>query len=295
MLKEFFESAVERMMHAVITPGGFATLPPKGVRSVIAVKAGYALQELQQQRPEVPGRRYTFIDVDSFTDFLKRSTEKGGTISNQIGAMPMDDVERVKLLCSESRHYFTPTNTEILGKDGAITAISHVAHERHEVSLKLAEDDAWKFWKRLDGTTMDLADLSLLLRARRNDLPKKDILSLMADISLKIEDNAEFKRDKNGRVKFASKSRNVETEGTIPDTLDLAIPVYAGAPLQPVTVDLVSDIRKGENGPELTFTVRIVDPATVQREAWEERVGKVRELLGNEWLVGMGEIAFEKA
>ena len=82
----------------------------------------------------------------------------------------------------------------------------------------------------------------------------------------------------------------------MPESFTLAIPVYVGQGVREVVIDLEPSIDgKAEDAEQrLKLKLSIVDAATVTRTAWEERVSKVRELLGDEWLVGMGQIAFER-
>ncbi len=272
-IKAAIDTFVEHVRHAVITPGQFALVPNRGQKAVIVVKDGYKLLPVEQQRPEVPGRRYTFIDVESFTSFLLRSAGTGGD--------------------------FVAVCTEVAGTNGTLTAISDVAHERHEVSLKLAEDDAWRTWQAHNNRVFTVAELRRLLKARRGDLAdsSKSRMASLGDIAVNISSGAEVKLDpKTNLVTYKGQSKNVEVTGSVPESFTLAIPVYVGQGVREVVIDLEPSIDgKAEDAEQrLKLKLSIVDAATVTREAWEERVAKVRELLGDEWLVGMGQIAFER-
>jgi hypothetical protein len=267
-ITSFFESFLDRALHAVVTPNIFTTTPDRGVRAGAFVKDGYKFIELPQQRPPVPGRRYTFIDAESFTNFLLRSPD------------------------------FTPEDTEIAGDNGALVAINQVLHERHQVVLKLANDDAWTHWRSVNGSTFTVPELRQLLKERRNDLVDKSLSASLQGVAVSISSGADVKIDaKTGLVTYAGQQKNVEVSGAVPDHFVLAIPVYVGQPAQKVEVDIVPKINSKAEDPaeRLSLTLKIVDPATVIRLAWEERVGKVRELLGPEWLVGLGSIDFERA
>lgn len=298
-IKAFFESFLDRAMHAIYVPTGFAMVPERGQRAVAFVKDGYKAYEPPQQRPEVPGRRYVFDDVESFASFLSASSAKLDAYKGCVVAMHGENLsdEVLEAVQGEALHYFTPQNTEILGRSGSLTAISRVAHERHEAKLALAFDDAWRFWVGLNGGEFTVAQLRRLLRQRRSDLLDKGAASALESVAVNIASGVEIKTDpKSGLVVFKGAQKNVEVSGSVPDSITLAIPVYAGQPVQKVVIDLVPRIDSKTEDPEqrLTLTVSIVDVDTVKTEAWKERVAKVRELLGPEWLVGLGAIDFEK-
>ena len=266
-IKAFFETFIDHVRHAVITPGGFAAYPERGVRAVAFVKQGYTAFEAPQQRPERPGRRYVCDDVESFANCIINFPD------------------------------FNEETTEILGRDGTMRAIDKVAHERDEIVLELDHDDAWEFWAGQNDKEFTIAELRRLLSARRNDLHTKGVGAALQEVAVTINDGAEVRVDpKTNLVVYKGQKKTVDVSGSVPDSFTLAIPVYVGQPAQQVVIDLVPrlDAKAEDAEQRLKLTLRILDPDAVKRIAWEERVAKVRELLGEAWLVGLGAIDFEK-
>lgn len=259
-LKDIFQPAVGDPTSRVIQAA-------KGAGSVIALRTGYELKRIPEARAERPNRTHTFEDVHSFTAFLLKP-----------------------------EHGFTPQSTEILGSSrvNLIEAVAKAAWERDNVQCVLPLASAWNYWLLRDGKRFSLKDLRELLRARRGDLAQrsKSVVADLTDVAVNVTKGSKLEIDpKTGLVTFDGVQKNTKVEGAIPSEIELNVPVYEGGPFHTVTVDLVPSIDEN-NGNALSFTLRLVDPTAVVREAWTEQIDKVRELLGKDWLVGIGTLGF---
>ena len=270
--KILFDNLRDLFQPAVGDPGNKVMFAERGVRAIVALRSGYSLVTVPEKRADRPNRTHTFEDVESFTSFLLKG-----------------------------EHGFTPQATEILGSSsdgcGEIDAVNTLAWERDEVDLKLPLSSAWSFWStKKNGARVSLKELRELLRARRGDLApsSKSILPDLTAVAVNISKNAKLEIDpKSGLITFDGVEKNTKVEGAIPSEIVLHLPIYEGGPVHEVTVDLVAAIDE-QNSNALSFTLRLVDPDTVVREAWLEQIEKVRELLGKEWLVGIGTLGFSK-
>lgn len=259
-LKDLFQPAVGDPTSRVIQAA-------KGAGSVIALRTGYELKRIPEARAERPNRTHTFEDVHSFTAFLLKP-----------------------------EHGFTPQRTEILGssESSSVRVVNSMAWERDELLLRLPLASAWNYWLLRDGKRFPLKDLRELLRARRGDLAQrsKSVVADLTDVAVNVTKGSKLEIDpKTGLVTFDGVQKNTKVEGAIPSEIELNVPVYEGGPFHTVTVDLVPSIDEN-NGNALSFTLRLVDPTAVVREAWTEQIDKVRELLGKDWLVGIGTLGF---
>lgn len=259
-LKDLFQPAVGDPANRLIQAS-------RGARAIVALRSGYSLVPVPEQRPVRPNRTHTFEDVASFTSFLLKT-----------------------------EHGFMPATTEILGSSAynAINAVNTAAWERDDVDLKLPLSSAWSFWKAKGGVRLSLKELRELLRARRNDLASKSksIVADLTEVAVNVTKGSRVEIDpKSGIMTFDGVQKNTKVEGAIPSEIELILPIYEGGPHHNVTVDLVPSIDES-NGNALSFVLRLVDPDTVVREAWLEQIEKVRELLGKDWLVGIGTLGF---
>ena len=185
---------------------------------------------------------------------------------------------------------FDPFNTEILGRNGVITAVSGPVWERHVATLRLAQSDAWTFWGNLF-PAHDIKNLRALVQRRRNDIVSaKAVLSDLQEVAVSVQKGDKVQIDaKTGLVTTSRTEKNVQVDGKVPDGIVLRIPVYADQETYDVGLDITPSMDASD---KLSFSLELVDPDAVVRQAWNNQIAKVREGLGPDWLVGIGEIKF---
>lgn len=263
ILDDLYKRITDHLTAGVITAERVTTMPDHGLKQAVFLKGGdggYKLVELPQQRPPTPGRLYTFFDVASFCNFLVR--------------------------CED----FDPAATEILGNNGKVKAVSGAVWERHAAELTLAKSAAYTFWSDAIARRYDVKGLRALIKSRRADvLGVQNVLADLQEVVVSVNKGQKVEIDpKTNLVTTSRAEKNVQVDGKVPDHLRLSFPVFADAPPSEFILDITPEMDSND---KLTFSLALLDPDAVEREAWNNRIEAIRAGLGDGWLVGIGEIS----
>lgn len=223
--------------------------------SLVAVREGIRLQAAPVGRPGRPGRFHTFQDVPSFAGWLlkhaKPQTEILADFGEGFAALPAQEWGGDLVRCIPRLH---PAWTALLVMAGK----------------PLRQPD---FYQGLLKLQPYLQDTSVLAR----------VATLEVKTTGKIVANVD---PSTGATKLVSMEKDTSYPVNLSAEIGLSMPIHIGA--EPVKVR--ASLLPAASDAGLTLTLTIKEQDLVLLAAWEKQVVQLRDLLGEEWLVGLGKL-----
>lgn len=221
----------------------------------VAAREGVRLQPAPVGRPTVPPRSHTFADVPSFAGWLKR--------------------------------YALP-ETEILADFGE----GFVAYPDHTWSGDLLRcqpkaHPAWVTLECLSGKSLRQPEFYQQLLKLQPYLENADVLAAVAVLEVKTNGKIVSNVDpRTGATKLVSVEKEASYPINLPAEITFKLPLHIGAEAVQVQASLLPAVSDAG----LTLTLTIKERELVLLAAWEKQVEQLRELLGKDWLVGLGKL-----
>lgn len=222
------------------------------------------------------------------------------------GSRPSHIFHDVRDLCSYLKIRADPTTTDVLLRDGQIMAdLDASTPHAGRVSCQLLSHPLWLLWARMLGQPLATEDLLEGLRAVRETLPPpKDGQPAQADVlisslgSFSVISVGEYKTetDRLGNVSFRGATEKTSVTDTVPASVTVHAPLIAGIQrledgrlVEAVyKIPVLLKLRIGKDkAPSWTLSAPTLP--LIKAEALADAVAYVRHLLGDGWLVGMGE------
>lgn len=229
---------------------------PDTTARVVALKSGYTIAELPKGRASAPTRTHLLADTASFIAWLKR--------------------------------YARADTAEIFSdqKAGKLVAICGTAWTADTVTCAIALDPMFAQLIASTGRTLTQEGLRALLSTLRAYLAETNAIGQISTFEAKTSGEVTSHIDKaTGARKLRLVSAGVEYPIELPPELHFTIPVYEGGPPMPVTLTLCPSVEQGKMP---TFALTWPEQALVLADAFRGEVGRVREGLGEGWLVMLG-------
>jgi hypothetical protein len=246
---------------------------PKGHADLALVREGYAVQTFPG--PEKLARRHTFDDLPSFAEWLKKHAK--------------------------------PASTEILfGRDGTVVAALNPSLVTGDiVSCRLQFHPRQARWANLLPTAIGQRDLHRHIVGALEDFPEartqtgEDLGSSgqhLAAQLLRIEvikgGNLTTQLDELGVTRISGKHEETQVTAKLPPRFSVRFPWFLGArPLAEYSLELLLSVNASDKG--VTFKLDAPAYKVVELQALVDAVVYLRELLGEEWLVGLGRLQTE--
>jgi hypothetical protein len=244
-------------------------------RRVVALRDGYKLHDLAA--PKEVRRKHRFTALRDFAAWLQRHAQ--------------------------------PDVAEIgVGADRIHAIVRGLELRADCVTCDLVYHPTYLAWTSHLGKPLDQRTFHHLVRSQRGSIGEAQATELLgALMQLRVAENLECNLDEYGFTRFAGVSRNHEVQGRLSPTLVATTPVFTGVFGRVLTLEegaaakevetayeleLLVSMVKGERG--LLFTLDCPGLDLVRHQAREDLVAYVRSLLGDEWLVGQGELATEE-
>jgi hypothetical protein len=244
---------------------------PNGKGEVACVREGYTLHQLPG--PERHRRTHRFDDLAGFADWLGRHAD--------------------------------PTNTEILfATNGTVTAAIDpgnvhgdivtcqlTAHPRLSRWLAVVQADSLTQRDLHRMITSSLEDFPPARDTEGNDLGSsgKFLAAQVGRVAVASSGEIKCEVDDLGYTRFSGGSAAKSVTGSLPPTFAIRVPWFLGARPEAVyDLDLHLAVEPGTGG--VTFELEAPGLPVVRHAALLDAVAYLRELLGEDWLVGLGEL-----
>lgn len=248
---------------------------PRGHGQVALVRDGYSLKELPGTKR---GRRtHDFFDVASLAAWLKR--------------------------------HAGPKQTEILvGKDQVVAGLDPKADEGDLVTAQLLVHPRMKRWIKVFGAELGQVALHEFIFAASEDVgmattaDNKEIAygPILADnlrkLSMVKEEHLDTDYDELGYARFSGSSNNVKLTATIPPRFPVRVPFYLDvrdAEGGEIFYDFEVLLRVSTRNKQPHFTLLCPSLDVIRHNARLDAVAYLRRLLGDGWLVGLGDFGHQ--
>lgn len=251
------ETLLKNFAPAILKPDPHTPESSPHASGYVAVRSGYELKTVENKKAPAPGRRHKFYDVASFASFVKK-------------------------------HMPNSNKCEILAGTVKIVAVDAAEYWRDEVSCDVALDPQFVAWKNLLGRQTTQARLYRELVPLSGTITGPFITALsQLDITQATE--ASYKLNEHGGYDVLSKRATTNGTAKLPAKFVVNVPVYLDT--EPVAITLAVGIDTMTAGQDPTFTLIAVDLDKVWLAEYRKQVDALRVLLGDKYLVGMGEVA----
>lgn len=250
---EFLKSLflrLERGAEVIPAPGG----------PVVAVREGYRVSRLDVGTPEKPSRKHVFSDMSSFSGWLLKHAR--------------------------------PEDCEILGsQDGQGSQVGALCGNRWGADLVVCRPRLHPAFVALHGLhkrAQAQADLYAALREISSYIPEgAGLLAELASLTISGSGKVTCTVDpRTGAPKLSVVERDTSYPVGLRAEFAVSMPIWIGA----AKVELCVGIMPALVGNTLTLTLTIRELDLVLSGAWESEMARLKEMLGEGWLVGCGTI-----
>lgn len=255
--------SVLQFLYDKLAPGSHAPasspVPTDANGAFVTVRSDHKIERLSGRAAQ-PGRRHTFANPESFAAFVVK-------------------------------HWPNADEVEILADTTKITAINKAAWFRDVLVGDMRKHPDWIAWTALlnqpraqRSLYMAMVPIARCLGNGDNAVPEQ-IRTL--EVSGGSESTSSL--SENGVWTVVASKAGKEVRSKLPGSFHITTPVYLGGPPQTMEIKIMLD----ESGDSMLFRLVAVDREIVEIAAYEERVDRLRELLGSAYLVGMGTLSLE--
>lgn len=254
------------------SPSSSIVPDPDGIHANVLIRDGYTLKRIDGATEARPS--HTFKDVRCFADYLNREYDR-----NRLDAGDCD------IVMSEGRFtaYFDPYD-----KAGT------------NVACQLEPDTDFWAWQNASETTMSVdAFHKFIRRVLPTFLPfdggkvslGEYLLTQLGSLKVSQDSEVEIRTNRVGLVEFSGGTGKTTVSGKMPDTFKVCTPVYEGvldADGNPMvyTFDVLLTVKVEGGKPAFSFCIPRYHQ--VVREAQLDAVAYLRDLLHDDFLVGVG-------
>lgn len=266
MIRELFESLLTRIEAGTIKPATEA-IPYDPTHAVVTARrtgpGAYEILNLPQGKPERPPRLHAFHDVESFAAYVKKHMPDAGS-------------------------------AEILAGQSKMTAINAASWAHDEVSCLLPWHPDLVAWEAVFKREYPQAGLyKALALVAHTIVPASDkattLLTQLQSLKVDATGSTAVTLSEHGMYTLRSESGTASLTTPLDSTVLVECPIY---------LDDLGKRRFGvrlsvnnENPSRILFALSPVDLDVVKRDAYRDQVRKLRGLLGDDYLVGMGDLA----
>lgn len=257
--------AILQFLYDKLAPGSHAPavspVPTDANGAFVTVRNDHKIERLSGRAAQ-PGRRHTFANPESFAAFVVK-------------------------------HWPNADEVEILADTTKITATNKAAWFRDILVGDMRKHPDWLAWTALLSGTYEQRPLYLKMVPIVRCLPDGDKGVPDQVRSLNVVASAENKSElsEQGVWTIVSGTKGQEVRSKLAGSFKITTPVYLDGP--PYTMEIKFILHPGEMGSAMKFQLVAIDREIVEIEAYEERVDRLRGLLGDAYLVGMGTMSFE--
>lgn len=224
---------------------------------------GYEAVTLPQGKPTTPARRHTYHDVGSFAAFVRKHFPNGET-------------------------------TEVLAGPTSIKATNAAAWARDEVSCLLPKHPDLAAWEALFERNYTQAGLYKALAAVAHTIVPETgntttVLQQLGNVKIDGTSAMSTELNEHGMYTLRAASEGAKLGGKLDSHIVAECPMYLDdTEPRRFAVRLFID---NENPAALRFSLKPVDLEVVKRAAYVAKVDVLRGLLGDAYLVGMGDLS----